>query len=52
VEVTYEERSLEEMKFSGTISRYENVSKLLDMLETTGLVKFKAEGNKIIVSKL
>jgi len=51
VDVMYEERSLVEMKFSGTISRYENVSKLLDMLQTTGLVEFRTEGKKITVYK-
>lgn len=37
--------------FLGSVTRYGNVSKVLHMLETTGDVKFKIEGKKIIVTK-
>ena len=33
----------------GTISRYENASKVLDMLEMTGAIRFQIEGRKVIV---
>jgi len=35
--------------YGGSITRYSNVSKVLDMLEITGHVKFEIEGKKIIV---
>ncbi len=38
-----------EERFSGTISRYSNVSQVLKKLELTESVKFKIEGRKIIV---
>jgi len=37
--------------FDGGISRFKNVSELLNILELTGKVHFKIEGRKIIVSK-
>lgn len=36
-------------RFGGTISRYKNVADVLEMLESTKLVKFKVEGRAIIV---
>lgn len=38
-------------KFGGSISRYENVSKVLEILEDTRKVHFKIEGRRIIVTK-
>lgn len=35
----------------GTMSRFQNVSKILDIMQSTGLLKFKIEGRKIYVSK-
>ncbi len=37
--------------FVGEMSRYKNVSKVLDILQHTGKVHFKVEGKKIIVSE-
>jgi len=37
--------------YLGSITRYSNVSKVLQMLEITGDVKFRIEGKKIIVVK-
>jgi transmembrane sensor len=51
VEVIYEDSNLAQIKFSGTISRFENVSKLLNVLQTTQKVQFRIEGKKIIVTK-
>jgi transmembrane sensor len=51
VEVIYEDSNLAQIKFSGTISRFENVSKLLNVLQTTRKVQFRIEGKKIIVTK-
>jgi len=38
-------------KFGGAVSRFENVSEVLKSLESTGRVKFKIEGRRILVSK-
>ncbi len=35
--------------FGGTISRFENIKQVLEILELTGSVKFKVEGRKVIV---
>jgi transmembrane sensor len=48
VEVIYEGQIAEKV-FTGTISRYENVSKVLKMLESTNLVHFKIEERRITV---
>ncbi|WP_316791467.1 FecR family protein [Pedobacter frigoris] len=37
--------------FGGSVSRFENVSKVLKKLELTGGIQFKIEGRKIVVSK-
>ncbi|MBC8988022.1 FecR family protein [Pedobacter sp. N36a] len=50
VEVIYQgEIPLSTME--GTMSRFQNVSKILDIMQSTGLLKFKIEGRKIYVSK-
>jgi transmembrane sensor len=38
------------IKFSGTISRFENISKILRILQATEKVRFKIEGRKIYVT--
>ncbi len=38
-------------KFGGAISKYENISEVLRSLESTGKVKFKIDGRRILVSK-
>lgn len=38
-------------KFSGRVSRFDNASKLLKIVESTGYVHFKIEGRKIYVSQ-
>lgn len=48
VEVAYE-GSVTDKNFSGTISRFGQVSEVLHMLELTGVVHFKTEGRKITV---
>jgi transmembrane sensor len=37
--------------FGGGISRFKNVSQVLNILQLTGKVNFKIDGRKIIVSK-
>jgi len=50
VEVTYEGEVTNE-KFVGVISRsrYQNISKILDLFEKTGIVKFSIDGEKVTV---
>ncbi|WP_316751549.1 FecR family protein [Pedobacter gandavensis] len=51
VEVVYVgEKSRE--KFGGGVSRFDKVSKVLDVLAGTGAVKFKIEGRKIFVTSV
>jgi len=50
VEVEYE-GNLTTEGFVGSMSRFENVSEVLHMLELTGMVHFKIDGRKIIVSQ-
>ncbi|MFA5243802.1 MAG: FecR family protein [Pedobacter sp.] len=50
VEVEYQ-GEIPENKFGGSISRFENVSEVLKSLESTGRVKFKINGRRIIVTK-
>ncbi|SKB86955.1 FecR family protein [Daejeonella lutea] len=57
VEVVYQDRDIEE-KFGGTVSRFENVSQVLKILEVTGTIHFKivqgddsGKGRRIIVMK-
>ncbi|MES2277373.1 MAG: FecR domain-containing protein [Bacteroidota bacterium] len=42
---------LPDRKFGGSVSRFNNISKVLSILELTGNIHFKIEGRKIIVSK-
>lgn len=50
VEVEYA-GPIPENKFGGAVSRFENVSEVLNSLESTGKVNFKLLGKRIIVSK-
>jgi len=49
VEVVFEDEKSKEKALSGIITRFANVSDLLQVLERTGEVKFKINGHKIIV---
>lgn len=49
VEIVYENH-LTPMTFSGSISKYSNVSDVLKMLELTGNIHFKIAGRRIIVT--
>lgn len=50
VDVNYNS-SLAGIKFSGAISRYDNLSKLLEMMELTGEVKFRITEKTITVTR-
>jgi transmembrane sensor len=51
VEVIYKTDEPKDVTYYGTVSRFENISKVLSKLEATSNVKFKIEGNKIYISK-
>ncbi|ACU03291.1 FecR family protein [Pedobacter heparinus] len=51
VQVVFEDESLKHETFIGTISKYEQVSKVLNMLARTKVAEFKIEGNTIIINK-
>lgn len=51
VDIEYKDNSLKTQIFSGTISRYKNVSSVLRKLELTRVAHFKLEDRKIIVMK-
>ncbi|WP_205513200.1 FecR family protein [Longitalea arenae] len=48
----YESKTVKQWEFNGEISRYNNASKVLQLLEKTGSVKFTVEGKKITVKPL
>jgi len=50
VEVIYED-DVQGKTFSGAVSRFDQVSTLLKMLETTGRIRFEINGKKITVRK-
>lgn len=49
--VEYQDEAVKRERFSGTISRFENISELLKNLELANTIKFRIQGNKIILSK-
>jgi ferric-dicitrate binding protein FerR (iron transport regulator) len=48
VSVEYEQ-DMSKIYFSGTISKYEDIHKLLNTISLTGSVKFKIDGRRILV---
>lgn len=49
IDVIYNDVNKDEL-YWGSVSRYENISKVLERLEAAGGVKFKIDGRKVIVS--
>ncbi len=49
-EIFYTNPKLKELQFSMYIKRYESIANIINMIETTGEVKFKLDNNNIIVS--
>ncbi|MCD0488357.1 DUF4974 domain-containing protein [Pedobacter sp. MC2016-14] len=47
VEVAFENEAVKRQTFKGAISRFKNISQLLEVLESTGSVHFKMEGRRI-----
>lgn len=50
-EVIYEGQDVKELPFTGSISRYSNISKILDKITYTQNIHFKIEGRRITVMK-
>ncbi|UKT65017.1 FecR family protein [Pedobacter mucosus] len=48
VEVSYQ-GEITHQEFSGSVSRFDEIAKVLDLLQSTNTVHFKAEGRRIIV---
>ena len=51
VDITYTSNDLKNELFSGSVSRYDHVSRILGTIEFTGTVKFKLKGKQITVTK-
>ena len=51
LKVTFEDEWCKQVSFSGNVERYDDFSKLAEMLEATGSVKFKIKNNEIYVTK-
>lgn len=51
VDIFYMNPSLKLLKFSVEVKRYENISKIIKMIEKTNKVKFEVKNNSIIVYK-
>ena len=51
LKVTFEDEWCKPVSFSGNVERYDDFSKLAEMLEATGSVKFRIKNNEIYVTK-
>ena len=51
VEIVYPDNYQDKLFFNGTLSKYNNVSKVLKKLELTGSVHFSVEGRRIMVKQ-
>lgn len=51
LKVTFEDEWCKQVSFSGNVERYDDFSKLAEMLEATGSVKFRMKNNEIYVTK-
>ncbi|KRT15932.1 hypothetical protein ASU31_10500 [Pedobacter ginsenosidimutans] len=51
VEVIYDGENVKEIPFTGSISRYDNISKILDKISYTQNIHFKIEGRRVTVMK-
>lgn len=51
VDVVFEDNSLKSQIFSGSISRFKNISQLIEVLESTGSVHFKIDGRRLVAMK-
>lgn len=47
----YNDSELKKKVFFGSMSRFENISKVLSVIERTGTARFEIRGNQVIISK-
>ncbi|WP_413668396.1 FecR family protein [Mucilaginibacter sp. Mucisp86] len=50
VKVEFKDRSLQALNFSGTVSKYKNVSQVIKTLELTNVAHFKVQDNVIVIT--
>jgi transmembrane sensor len=50
VEVVYG-KNVPDIRFNGAVSRFENISEVLKILESTGKIHFQLDGRKVLVTK-
>lgn len=50
-EVVYRDSSVKDLQFSGSLDRYDNINKFLDIIKSTGKVKIEVKGNTILFSE-
>ncbi|MBE8714342.1 FecR family protein [Sphingobacterium hungaricum] len=50
VEIDYLSK-VDDIHFTGTVSKYEQIDKVLDAIEMTGSIRFKIDGRRILVMK-
>nr|WP_121271786.1 FecR family protein [Pedobacter schmidteae] len=51
VDIIYAEASLKQETFVGSINRYQKISKVLQLLQQTGIIRFNIEGKTIKISR-
>lgn len=51
IEVIYDGENVKQIPFTGSISRYDNISKILDKISYTQNIHFKIEGRRVTVMK-
>lgn len=51
VEIEFKDSQLKQRTFFGTISRFENISKVLGIMQATHVASFEIQNNKVIISK-
>ena len=49
VEVVYETDAIKEKKFTGDLKRYDDFNKILEIMESSELIKFDIRDNKVII---
>lgn len=50
-DVVYTDSSVKDLQFSGSLDRYDNINKFLDIIRSTGKVKIEIRGNTILFSE-
>jgi len=51
VDIEYKDNSLRTRRLAGSISKYENVNKILKVMQLAGALNFRVDGRKVVVEK-